>query len=189
MEIQRNSIIYYKNSLMRITEVEFFKPGKGQVTYRTTLKDLLKDTVMSVSFRAKDKIKYAPEVREQSATFLYRERDQLVFSQAQVHELIYVPIERLAPLALSLVTHALGEVSCKLLLEKQEVLRVMLPITVNLTVVAVTQHARPSDTAHPSMYPIKVTGDIELKAPHFIKRGEVIAIDTATISYVRREGS
>jgi elongation factor P len=187
MEIQRNSIIYYKNALMRVIDVEFFKPGKGQVTYRTTLKDLIKDTTVLVSFRAKEKVQYATDVIEYSATFLYRDRDQLVFSGDKSQELVYVHTGVVAPLALSLITNALGEVVCRILMRQQEVLRVMLPTTVRMTVVEVTQNARPSDTSNPSTYPIKLAGNTEVKAPHFIKLGDVVVLSTETNSYLRRE--
>ncbi len=172
---------------MRIINVDFHKPGKGQATYRTTLKDLLKDNCILVSFREKDKIDYATDVTEQSATYIYRDRQQLVFSQDR--EIFYVDLSILSPIELSLITNAVGELICKILVNREGVLRIILPTTVNIRVEEVNQQVRRADTANPSTYPIRLSGDINVKAPHFINAGDIIVINTEDLSYVRREGN
>lgn len=184
MNIKKQDIIYYSGSLMRVQSVEFYRTGKNNVVYRVMLKDLLKNTSQLVNIKEREKIRYAIDVLEISSMFSYRERNFLIFLGEENQ--FEVDVKNVKPEQLTLLLHAVEDVYCKLLIRKSKVLKLTLPPALQIQVERTAAIARSLGASSMTKRPITLAGGLEAFAPHFIKSGDVVTVNTKTLEYVSR---
>jgi elongation factor P len=163
-----------------LSEVDFFKPGKGNALYRCKLKNLIRKTVLDRTLKGGDELE-AADVEEIDTVFLYNQSGTFVFMDNTTFEQYELSEDQV-------------DENWKYLKEQMPVAMVLFngnPITisppshVNLKVVE-TEPGVKGDTATNVTKPAKVETGGEFQVPGFIKEGNVIKVDTRTGDYVER---
>jgi len=163
-----------------LTEVDFFKPGKGNALYRCKMKNLVRNTMLDRTLKGGDELEMA-DVEEIEAQFLYNQTGTFVFMDN-------VSFEQYE------LTESQVDENWKYLKEGMPIAMVLFngkPITitppshVTLKVIQ-TEPGVKGDTATNVTKPAKVETGGEFNVPGFIKEGNVIKIDTRTGEYCER---
>ena len=164
-----------------ISEFDFCKPGKGQSLYRCKLKNMLTGTSMVKTYRSSDKGIEKASLEEREMYYSYAEGTFFVFSDAETYEEHRISKEQLGDSAYFLIPDAL----CTVLLFKEKVIEVTLPIFIEKEIVDTEPGAR-GDTATNVTKPAKIDNGYEIAVPIFINMGDKVKIDTRTGQYVER---
>lgn len=163
-----------------LTEVDFFKPGKGNALYRCKMKNLIRATMLDRTLKGGDELEIA-DVEEIQTTFLYKQGDTFVFMDSESYDQYELTAEQV-------------DENWKYLKENLPVSMILFngnPITlsppshVEMKVME-TEPGTKGDTATSVTKPAKVETGAEINVPGFIKEGNVIKIDTRTGEYVER---
>jgi elongation factor P len=163
-----------------LTNVDFFKPGKGNALYRCKMKNLVRNTVLDRTLKGGDELE-AADVEEIDTVFLYNQAGSFVFMDNVSFEQYELSAEQV-------------DENWKYLKEQMPVAMVLFngnPLTISppshvtLKVVE-TEPGTKGDTATNVTKPAKVETGAEFNVPGFIKEGNVIKIDTRTGDYVER---
>ena len=169
---------------MRVQSIEFYRTGKNNVVYRVMLKDLLKNKSQLVNIKERDKIRYANDVLEISSMFNYREKNFLIFVEGDNQ--FEVDVKKVKPEQLTLLLNAVEDVYCKLLILDSKVLRVTLPPALQIKIEYAAAISRNLGASSMTNRPVALAGGLEAFAPHFIKSGDVVTVNTKTLEYVSR---
>ena len=163
-----------------MTAMEFYKPGKGNALYKCKLKNLLRGTTLSRTYKGGDSLEEA-DILETDAQYLYRQGDTFVFMNPESFEQYEIPAEKI-------------EDNWKYLKDGMKVQVTLfngLPIVmtppnhVELKVEFCEPGAK-GDTSTNVTKPVKVETGGEFLTPIFINMGDTIRIDTRTGDYVER---
>lgn len=186
MIVKKNEYIYLKNSIMKVIDVEFFKPGKGHSVYRVVLKDILTGLNLNCTLRDKDKILFAKGVKEVIAEFTYRERNAFIFTSKD-GEILECDSSLISEELQAILIYALNSVNYKIILDNEKVISIILPPIVTMKVTDIVEYAKRQDAAQPSYMKVKLEGGIIIKTPHFISIGDRINFDPEKRLYLSRE--
>jgi elongation factor P len=164
-----------------IYEFDFCKPGKGQALYRCKLKNMLTGTTMDKTYRSSDKGLEKANLEEREMYYSYRDGDFFVFSDAETYEEYRITKKQLGNSANFLIE----DVLCNMLLFKEKIVEVTLPIFIEKDIVETEPGVR-GDTATNVMKSAKIDNGFEVAVPIFVNKGDTIKIDTRTGQYVER---
>jgi elongation factor P len=178
----RNGLsIEFNNELYTIVEFQHVKPGKGGAFVRTKLKNLITGKVIDHTFTAGVKVTTA-RIERKPHQFLYKDdlgyhlMDSDTFDQITVPEnTIEVPLLLKEGQALDVLFHQ----------ETGNVLSCELPPFVQLKV-TYTEPGLKGDTATRALKAATLETGLQVQVPLFINIGELLKIDTRTVSYVER---
>jgi elongation factor P len=163
-----------------MAEMNFRKPGKGNALYECKLKNLLRGTTLQRVFKGGDTLE-AADVEEIPVQYLYRQADTFVFMHNESFEQY-----ELEKAAVEEAYMFLKEgMPCQMLLFNGRPVSVTPPAHVELKVEYCEDGAR-GDTATNVTKPVKLETGAEIRAPLFIKIGNVLKIDTRTGEYIER---
>ncbi len=163
-----------------LTDVDFFKPGKGNALYRCKMKNLVRNTMLDRTLKGGDELE-AADVEELETQFLYSQNGTFVFMDKESFEQYELSAEQV-------------DENWKYLKENMPVDMVLFngnPITISppshvtLKVVE-TDPGTKGDTATNVTKPAKVETGAEFNVPGFIKEGNIIKVDTRNGVYVER---
>lgn len=163
-----------------IIECNFVKPGKGQALYKLKLRNLLKGTIITPTYRSGDSLE-AADVRKTNGQFLYRDGDNFVFMDNDTFEQYPLPTENLGQAA----NFMLDGANCDLLFWNDQLIDVDPPQHVTLAV-TYTEPAARGDTATNVTKAATVETGAEVRVPAFINEGDNIKVDARTGDYVER---
>jgi len=163
-----------------LTDIDFFKPGKGNALYRCKMKNLVRNTVLDRTLKGGDELE-AADVEELETQFLYSQNGTFVFMDKDSFEQYELSADQV-------------DENWKYLKENMPVDMVLFngnPITItppsHVTLkVTETDPGTKGDTATNVTKPAKVETGAEFNVPGFIKEGNVIKIDTRNGTYVER---
>ena len=164
-----------------IVGVEFVKPGKGQAFTRTKLKQLKSGRVIERTFRSGEKFELA-DVEETQMRMLYKEGDGVVFMHDTSFEQITVPLSVID----NNEPYMIDDTVYGLVLYKGEVVEVIPPTFLNMTIAETAPGARGDTASGRVLKPAKTDTGAQIQIPIFIDEGELVKIDTRTGEYVSR---
>ena len=156
--------------------------GRGGAVYRAKMRHLKTGTVLNLSFRPVDKFEML-DFDFRPATFLYQDKEAVYFMDNRSFEQISLPVslvKEMTPLFKE------GEVY-KIKYIDEEAIGVQLPLKVKRKVLEAPE-AVAGNTATAATKIVKIEGGIEVETPLFIKKGDVIVINTEKRTYVERSG-
>jgi elongation factor P len=192
-EVGTNDVATYKTSDFRkglkvqidgepyaMTEMNFRKPGKGAALYECKLRNLIRNTMISKSFRGGETLESA-DVEEIAAQFLYRQMDTFVFMDNKTYEQYELSAEQVDDNWMYLKEG----LPISMMLYNNNPIAISPPNHVELLVTECEPGAK-GDTATNVTKPAKVETGGEFAVPIFIKQGNVIKIDTRTGAYIER---
>lgn len=163
-----------------MTAMEFVKPGKGNALYKCKLKNLLRGTTLSRTYKGGDSLEEA-DINETDAQFLYKQGDTFVFMNNETYEQYEVSAEKIEDNWKYLTDGMKVQVT----LFNGHPIVMTPPNHVELKVEYCEPGAK-GDTSTNVTKPVKVETGGEFLTPIFINMGDVIRIDTRTGEYVER---
>ena len=163
-----------------MVEMNFVKPGKGNALYKCKLKNLLRGTTLSRTYKGGDTLEEA-DVMEVSCQFLYRQGDTFVLMNSQTFEQYELTAEQVG----DDWRYLKDGLECSMTLFNGNPVVMTPPNHVELKVEYCEPGAK-GDTSTNVTKPATVETGAEFTVPGFIKEGNVIKIDTRTGNYVER---
>jgi elongation factor P len=163
-----------------ITEMNFRKPGKGAALYECKLRNLVRNTMISKTYRGGESLESA-DVEEIDAQYLYRQADTFVFMDNKTYEQYELSADQVE----DNWKYLKEGLPCSMLLYNNNPIAMTPPNHVELMVTECEPGAK-GDTATNVTKPAKFETGGEFGVPIFIKEGNVVKIDTRTGAYVER---
>lgn len=163
--------------------LEFRQMGKSQdvVVAQTKIKNLINGQVLTRNFHQGDMFEQA-EIEKKLAKFIYGHRGKFVFSEINNPSKRFELSEEILGDAPKFIK-ANQEVT--LLLFREQIVNVSLPIKVNLKVTEAPPNIK-GDTAQGGGKPVTLETGAIVNTPLFIEAGDIIEVNTETGEYVRR---
>ena len=161
-------------------EMNFRKPGKGNALYECRLRNLIRGTVISRTYRGGESLEGA-DVEEIDGQYLYRQGETFVFMDSKTYDQHELSAEQVD----DNWKYLKEGMNCQLVLYNGNPITMSPPNHVELLVEYCEPGAK-GDTATNVTKPVKVETGAEFLAPMFINIGNVIKIDTRTGDYVER---
>jgi elongation factor P len=178
--LAKGMFVIFKGAPHMVTKAEFMAPGKGSPIMRVKLRNVKTAVVQEFTYKTNESVEVA-DVDKREMVFLYKDGDSLVFMDPKNYEQAEVPV--------ALVEEQVGcfiaDMKCYVLWHDGEAMGVDLPPNVALRVVESPDVVAGNRINAPKKL-VKLETGLEVQAPLFIKEGEMILIDTATMSYVSR---
>jgi elongation factor P len=158
-----------------------YHPGQGKMggVAHARLKNLATGTLWEHSFRAELKLEEL-EVERLPMDFLYEDSGQCYFMNPENYDQVAVPAEAIGPQS------ALLEPGMRVGVELVEAqpISVLMPDTLE---VRVDDTAPPVHQQTDSVWkPARLANGVDIMVPQFIKTGDLIRIDVATLKYMDR---
>lgn len=161
-------------------EMNFRKPGKGAALFECKLRNLLRNTILTRTYRGTETLE-AADIEEIDAQYLYRQGDMFVFMDNTTYE----QYELTSAQVDEAWKYLKETLPCGLMLHNGAPISLNPPNHVELEIVECEPGAK-GDTATNVTKPAKVETGAEFQVPIFIKQGNVIRIDTRTGEYIER---
>lgn len=164
----------------QVMSAEFLRKQQRRPVVRTMLRNIKTGQTREHSFQQSDKVPEA-NVERQKFQFLYKDGSNYAFMNKETYEQLEVGEE------------IVGE-AASYLLEEQEVevvtfegapVSIELPIKINRKVIESPPGVR-GDTSSNVTKEVVIEGGLKIKAPLFVKEGDVIRIDTRSGEYLEK---
>lgn len=181
-ELGKGVTIEYNGELFVIEEYSHMKKAQRRPVAQTKLRSLSTGKVFNQNFVDGDPVKIV-RLEERQLQYLYNAGDEYHLMDSTTYE------------QFSLTRTQLGEAAYYLkeglelrgLFYEGKLVRVELPITVELKVVATMPGVR-GDTASGGEKPATLETGLQVKVPLFVKEGDIVRVDTRTGEYVKIVG-
>ena len=161
-------------------EMSFRKPGKGAALFECKLRNLLRNTVLSRTYRGGETLE-AADVEEIDAQHLYRQGETFVFMDNSTYEQYELSAEQVD----DVWKYMKEGLTCSLMLYNGNPITLTPPNHVELLITECEPGAK-GDTATNVTKPAKMETGAEFQVPIFIKEGNTVKIDTRTGEYIER---
>jgi elongation factor P len=166
--------------LYKVLEYQHHKPGRGNATIRTTLRNLRTGATIQHNFTSGDRVEDI-RIERRVVQYLYNDGDLYYFMDTETYDQ--------TPLSVSVLEDQIPYLkeNLELVLStyEGEALDVELPTTVEMEVIE-SEIAVAGDTATGAMKKITVETGLKVQVPLFIEVGDVIRVDTRSGAYVTR---
>ena len=179
-DFEKNMVIKVNGEPWQIVNFEFYKPGKGGAVMRTKLKNFQTGKVIDKTFRSGDKFQEI-EIEYQPALYLYSDRKSSVFQLKNNKERINFDLEKTKDLIQFLKEKS--EVSIIFL--DEEPININIPPKVELKVIE-AMPAIKGNTVTGAIKTVTMETGLKINTPIFIKKEDVLIINTETKEYVSR---
>lgn len=180
-DLRNGTVFEWEDAPWKVLKYEhtFKGRGRGKVTVRA--KNLKAGAVREISFQSSEMVAEA-DVARRKLTYLYRTRDEAVFSSDS--EEMYLPLAKIE-WELNFLTK---QQEVWVLFFEEEPIGIQLPPTVDL-VVKQTDPGVKGDTVGNTLKPATLSTGFITKVPLFINEGERITVDTESGEYRGRAQS
>lgn len=179
-DLRKGMVIMHNNVLCQIVDVVFVRPGNWRAMAQTKLKNLKTGAIFQQRFQATEKVDEA-NVEIRLMQFLYTSENWLHFMDTETYD------------QLEMDKNLLGE-SIKFLKDEMEIyvklhegqpIGVELPVSVILAVEEAPPNVK-GNTASGGNKSVRCVGGHVVTVPMFIKKDELIRVDTRTGDYLER---
>jgi len=179
-DIRKGKMIVLDDQPYQVMSAEFLRKQQRRPVVRTMLRNIKTGQTREHSFQQSDKVPEA-NVERQKFQFLYKDGSNYAFMNKETYEQLEVGEE------------IVGE-AASYLLEEQEVevvtfegapVSIELPIKINRKVIESPPGVR-GDTSSNVTKEVVIEGGLKIKAPLFVKEGDVIRIDTRSGEYLEK---
>ena len=168
------------NNLYKVLEYSHNKPGRGNATIRTTLRDLRSGATIQRTFTSGDRVQ---DIRVDSDTveYLYNDGEFLHFMDTSTYD----QHELRADVFGDEVTYLKENMQLKLNSYEGEIIDYELPTTVEHKIVE-AENAVAGDTATGANKKVITETGLQVTVPLFVNVGDTIRVDTRDGSYLTR---
>ena len=179
-DLRKGTTFELESQLYRVLEYSHNKPGRGNATIRTRVRNLRTGTTMEKTFQSGDRVQDI-RIESRQMQYLYHDGDLYHFMDTETFEQIALNADLLD----DAVHYMMDGMSMIVQEYAGEQLGVEMPTAVDLKVTE-AQAAVRGDTASGSSKTVTVETGLRVSVPLFVKEGDTIRIDTRTGAYVTR---
>ncbi len=173
-------VIKIEGNIYKVLEATHITPGKGQALMQTKLRNLKDQTLLDYRFRSKDKVEQA-FLEEIKMEFLYQEGEEYVFMNLKNYEQLKLSSEVIRDSIHYLIPNAVFSVE----MHESQPVGINPPSTIDLEVVK-TEPFLKGATQSASSKPAQLETGLTINVPQFIKKGDIVRIDTREDKYLER---
>ncbi len=156
------------------------KMGRATAVMRTKLKNLITGSVIDKNFQGADKVEEA-EITKTEAQFLYREGENYYFMENDNFEQFSLPSSVISESANYLVEG----IEVKILYFSGRPINIELPVKMTFKVVDAPPSIK-GNTVDGGSKQVTIETGIKITTPLFVKKGDIIQVNTQTGEYVER---
>ena len=166
--------------LFKVLEYSHNKPGRGNATIRTKVRDLRSGNVLDKTFQSGDRVQ---DIRldHHQAQFLYSDGNLFHFMDSENYEQTAISAAVIGESAPYLKE---GQ-DVKLTFHEAEPIDIELPASVDLKIVEAEMGVK-GDTATGATKSVKTETGLKVLVPLFVENGDTIRVDTRTGDYLTR---
>lgn len=181
-DLRKGGVIKHQNDLWVISGTDFVNPGKGAAFTRTKMKSLTSGKTIEVTYKSGESIDIV-EVQNQKMQYLYKNKDMYSFMDQDTYETHDVSADILGDDA----KYLKEEMIVRAVMYEGRVVAIELPAKIQYKVTDAPPAVK-GDTASGSrlMKDVTLENGLMVRAPIFIKNGDVLLISTATGEYCER---
>lgn len=180
-DLKIGTVIAYEGAPYVVQYTQHVQMGRGSAVLRTKLKNLITGQVLERTFKGGDRIEEA-DLSRSGAQLTHREGDNYFFMDNESFEQFSLPKDQVGE-----ISNFVGEGSnVEILNFEGKPVSLSLPTKVELKVTEAPEGIR-GDTAQGKVTkPVTVETGYVVNAPLFVKKGDVIRVNTETGEYVER---
>ena len=178
--LRKGLTIELDNELVRITEYQHIKQGRGSAFVRVTMRNLRTGSTTERTFQAGSKFSVA-RLERQTIQFLYKEGDDYFFMDTESYEQFPLTADVLG----NTVFYLRENESIDLLTYQEKPIDVEIPVNATLKIVETDPGLR-GDTASGGTKPARLETGLVVNVPLFLNEGDRVKIDTRTNQYIER---
>ena len=167
-------------NLYKVLEYSHNKPGRGNATIRTKVRDLRTSGVLEKTFISGDRVR---DVRldHHIVTFLYHDGDFFHFMDTETYDQPTLNRSTLEDVA----DYLIEGLEAKLTFYQDEPIDIELPTAVDLKVIEADVGVK-GDTATGATKTVTTETGLRVQVPLFVQTGDKIRVDTRTGQYLTR---
>jgi len=164
-----------------VVKAVFNKPGKGQASTKTKLRNLLTGKIIDKTFKGGDDVVLA-DIHEKKLRYTYSDQDEAVFMDEDAYEVVGLSKELVEPIQQWLVE----DLEYTALIYEGNVVGVDPPMFLDLKVIESPPAVRGDTVSGRVLKEAVLETGAKVQVPIFIQEGETIKVDTRTSEYVAR---
>jgi elongation factor P len=179
-DLRKGVTFEFDGQIYKVLEYSHNKPGRGNATIRTRLRNLKTGATVDRTFQSGDRVQ---DIRldHHQVTYLYRDGNLFYFMDSETYEQPALTAETLG----DNVNYLKEGQPAKLTFFGDEAIEIELPTAVDLEVVESEAGVR-GDTATGANKLATTETGLKVQVPLFVNVGDVIRVDTRTGQYLTR---
>jgi elongation factor P len=179
-DLRKGVTFEYDGQIFKVLEYSHNKPGRGNATIRTKLRNLKTGSTVDRTFQSGDRVQ---DIRldHHQVTYLYRDGDLFYFMDTDTYEQPALSGDTLG----DNVNYLKEGQAAKLTFYEDEAIEIELPTAVDLEVVEAEAGVR-GDTATGANKLATTETGLKVQVPLFVNVGDVIRVDTRSGEYLTR---
>ena len=179
-DLKKGVIVSISGTPWRVTDYSQKVMGRGGSIVNVKLKNLVNGSTLDKTYKGNDSVELA-SVDNVACQYLYADNDSYFFMNEQTFETVDIPkdVDLDAEKILTEGTRL------NLIYFDGRPISIDMPKNLELEVVEAEDVVR-GNTSGPVTKKAKVSTGLELSVPQFIKTGDIISVDTASLSYRER---
>jgi elongation factor P len=178
--LRKGLTIELDNELVRVTDYQHIKQGRGSAFVRLTMKNLRTGSTTERTFQNGSKFTVA-RLERQTIQYLYKEEDQYHFMDTESYEQFPLSADVLG----NTVNYLRENESIDLLTYQGKPIDVEIPVNAILRIERTDPGLR-GDTATGGTKPATLETGLTINVPLFLNEGDRVKIDTRTNQYIER---
>lgn len=179
-DLKKDTVIQIDGVPYKVSDYAQKQMGRGGSIVNVKLKNLLNGSVLDKTYKGNEKIEPA-DVLNKKMQFLYSDGDKLNFMDEDTYEQMEISKDMVTNVQL------LKEgSSATVQLFEGRAINVELPLKIPLEVIEAPDVVK-GDTQSTVMKTVTLETGAEVQTPMFVKKGDVIIVDTRDASYVERQ--
>ena len=179
-DLRKGVTFEYDGQIFKVLEYSHNKPGRGNATIRTKLRNLKTGSTVDRTFQSGDRVQ---DIRldHHQVTYLYRDGNLYYFMDTETYEQPALNAETLG----DNVNYLKEGQAAKLTFYEDEAIEIELPSAVDLEIVESEAGVR-GDTATGANKLVTTETGLKVQVPLFVNVGDVIRVDTRSGDYLTR---
>ena len=179
-EIRKGKVVVMGGEPYQVTSAQYLRMQQRRPVMKTILKHIRTGATKEHSFQQSDKVEEA-DITRKPYQYLYENTGTYSFMDQETYEQIDLAADVLAGAEVYLLEGQTAEI----VFYDDDPIGVELPIKIDRKVIEAPPGVK-GDTSSNVTKEVIVEGNLKVKAPLFIKQGDVIRIDTRSGDYVER---
>ncbi|MBU1160787.1 elongation factor P, partial [Patescibacteria group bacterium] len=179
-EIKTNKIIQISNEPYIVIKAEHHKTGRGGAVLKTKLRNLISNNILDKTFQGNDKAEDV-EIENKKANFLYKDDVSAFFMDNETYEQFDLPLDQIGEKQKFLKENT----DIDVLYFAEKPVSINLPIKMEFQVIDAPPAIKGNSVGNITKQ-IKLETGAVITAPIFVKKEDVVRVNTETGEYVER---
>lgn len=179
-EIKIGKIIRVDGSPFVVVKADHHKMGRGGAVLKVKLRNLISGSVLDKTFQGNEKAEEA-ETETKKANYLYKGENEIFFMDNESYEQFSLPLSEIG----EKIKFMKEGTDVNVFYFDERPVAIDLPIKIDLKVISAPPGVKGNSAGNVTKMVELETG-VEIAAPMFINKGDIIRINTDTGEYVER---